>query len=80
MEERSRWIIGLQFIGLGWFIAASILGGTLGGLYLDKWLDTKPAFLLLGVLFGVVTAFYGTYRMSVRYLAGGLEHEKGEDD
>ena len=79
MEDRSRWIIGLQFIGLGWFLAASILWGTLGGLYLDEWLDTKPVFLLLGVLLGVFCAFYGTYRMSIRYLAGGLEHEEGKD-
>ena len=80
MEAHSRWITGLQFIGLGWFMAASILGGTFGGLYLDKWLDTKPVFLLLGVLLGVILAFFGTYRMSIRYLAGGLEHEEGKYD
>lgn len=53
--------IGL--IGIGWYIAACIVLGTLAGFWLDGEADTKPVFTLLGVGLGLVTAGYGGYRM-----------------
>ena len=70
MNERPWWITGVQFVGLGWFIAVAILAGTFSGLLLDRWVGTEPLFLILGLLLGIFLAFYGTYRMVVRYLAG----------
>ena len=61
---------GLQFMGIGWYIALAIVAGTLAGHYLDNWVGTSPLFLLLGLLGGVFLAFYGTYRMVITFLTG----------
>ncbi len=53
----------LRFIGLGWYVAACVVVGTLGGLGLDHVAGTRPLFTLLGVLFGTVAAFYGIYKL-----------------
>ena len=78
MNQRSGWVTGAQFIGLGWFIATAILAGTLGGLFLDRWIGTEPIFLLLGLALGIFLAFYGTYRMVIRYLAGEADLGEGK--
>ncbi len=56
-------VLAMRLLGLGWYIAASIVLGVGGGLLLDRWLETVPLFTLLGVLVGSVVAFYGMYRM-----------------
>lgn len=50
-------------------VASTVIGLGLG-FYIDKWLDTRPVFLLLFFLFGVVAGFLNLYR-AVR-----LDHEK----
>ncbi|ACZ61650.1 hypothetical protein DhcVS_496 [Dehalococcoides mccartyi VS] len=59
----NKWGTGLQYLGLGWYIALVILLGTLGGRWLDETLDLSPLFLLIGLLSGVFLAFYGVYRL-----------------
>jgi ATP synthase protein I len=59
----GRWEAALRFIGVGWFIAISILLGVLGGLWLDNKIGTKPIFVIVGLILGLVVAFYGVYRM-----------------
>ena len=59
----SRWQAALRLVGVGWFIGISILLGVLGGLWLDSKLGTKPLFVIAGLVFGLVVAFYGVYRM-----------------
>ena len=58
-----RWRAALNLIGIGWFIGLSILLGVLSGLWLDNKLDTQPLFILIGLLFGLIVAVYGVYRM-----------------
>ena len=53
----------LRFVGLGWYIAACIVVGVLGGLGLDHLAGTRPLFTLLGVLLGTAAAFYGVYKL-----------------
>ena len=53
----------LRLIGVGWFIGISILLGVLGGLWLDNRFGTKPLFVLVGLVFGLVVAGYGVYQM-----------------
>ncbi|MFQ5860172.1 MAG: AtpZ/AtpI family protein [Dehalococcoidia bacterium] len=76
------WGLALRLMGLGWYIALAILAGTLGGLWLDGVLNTRPWFTLLGVLVGSVVAFYGVYRMVVPLLGqqrpGDEESNGGE--
>ena len=68
----------LQFIGLGWYVAASILLGTLAGFWLDQKIDsiTFPLFGLLGLLIGMIASFYGIYVMVIRF----LKEDKSNED
>ena len=57
-----------RLFGFGWFFATVLLLGLFGGLALDNWLNTKPLFILLGILLGTIAGFYGMYRMVQPYL------------
>jgi len=61
-----------RLIGIGWFVAISVVALTLGGLWLDKKLNTVPWFSLAGATLGTFVAMYGVFRL----LAPGL---KGDD-
>lgn len=66
-----RWALALRLLGLGWYVAFCIVGGIAGGIWLDRKLDTKAVFLLLGVVAGSGLAFYGVYRMVAPLLRDG---------
>ena len=72
----SKWDAALRLTGVGFYIGACILGGTLAGLWLDGKLGTRPLFLIGGLLLGLVVAFYGVYRM-IRPLMNN--HDKKEN-
>ncbi len=60
MERRQA---ALRLIGLGWFVGLSISVGVWGGRQLDGKLGTGPLLVIVGLIAGVVVAFYGVYRM-----------------
>ena len=53
----------LRLLGIGWFVALCLLGGTLGGLWLDGRLETSPLMTMIGLGGGLAAAGIGTYRM-----------------
>lgn len=57
------WVLAVRLTGLGWYVALCIVFGVVGGLALDGLLETKPLFMLLGILLGSVVAFWGLYKM-----------------
>jgi len=57
------WVTALQFLGIGWYISLSIVGGALIGRWGDGKLQTGPLFTLLGLFLGLAAAVYGTYKM-----------------
>jgi len=58
-----------DLIGLGVFLAASVIIPLVGGLSLDAALHTGPLFFLLGLLVGIVAAVSVVYtRFMRRYL------------
>lgn len=59
----NLWVLALRLTGLGWYVALCIVFGVVGGLALDGLLETKPLFMLLGILLGSVVAFWGLYKM-----------------
>ena len=59
----SRWVAALRLVGVGFFIGACIILGVFAGLWFDNKLDTKPVFMIVGLVLGVVVAFYGVYQM-----------------
>ena len=71
----SRWAAALRFLGVGFYIAGSILLGIVAGLWLDSKLDTRPVMVILGLLLGLAVAFWGVYRMLLPLLAN--KEDKG---
>ncbi len=59
----KRWEAALRLVGVGWYIGICIVSGVLGGLWLDNKFNTKPILVILGLILGIVIAFYGVYRM-----------------
>ncbi len=62
----KRWAGVLRFVGIGWYIAACILLGTLGGRWVGQKLggnSSEVIFTILGLILGLIVAFLGVYRM-----------------
>ena len=57
-----RWEAALRLTGVGFFIGGSIVLGLFVGLWLDSWLNTRILWVV-GLVCGLVVAFYGVYRM-----------------
>lgn len=51
----------VRLIGIGWYVAFTIVLGVVGGLLLDGAVDTKPIFTLIGLALGLVLALWGGY-------------------
>jgi F0F1-type ATP synthase assembly protein I len=60
---RYPWLPALSLLGVGFYIAASIILGTLGGRWLDGKFNTEPLWLVVGLILGIVVAFVGVYNM-----------------
>ena len=72
----KEWVRPLQFLlTIGWFVALSLLIPVVMGYWLDRpeVLDKSPIFTFVGLGVGTVIAFFGLFRMLVRYQA---EQEK----
>lgn len=63
------------YMGLGWVLAVSVLGGTLGGVYLDRTFDTKPWLTLTGIFLGMTAGFVSLFRT----LKAQSEHRRKPD-
>ena len=62
----KRWAEVVRFIGIGWYIAACILLGALGGRWVGQKLDGRSSeiiFTILGFILGLIAAVFGVYRM-----------------
>ncbi len=69
------WVVALRLTGLGWYIAACIVLGVLGGLGLDKLVGTIPLFPLLGTVLGTIAAFWGVYKLVLPVLYGAKRRD-----
>ncbi len=70
-----RWQAALRLIGIGWYVATSILAGVLAGLWLDNKFETKPLLVVAGLIFGIIVAGYGVYRMLLPLIKNGQNKE-----
>lgn len=68
----------LRLIGIGWYFAICIVGGVVGGVYLDSRLDLTPLFTFLGLFLGLAAAFVGGYRLLIEVLSGGRRMGQGD--
>lgn len=51
------------YMGLGLVLAVSTGAGTIGGVYLDRWLGTSPWLTLTGIVLGIAAGFVAVFRM-----------------
>jgi ATP synthase protein I len=63
-------------MGIGWILAISVVGGTLGGYYADRWLGTSPWLTLLGIALGMAAGFLSVFRT----LLGNEKKRKSSSD
>ncbi len=59
----SRWEAAFRLVGVGWYVGICIVLGVVGGLWLDNKFNTKPILVIVGLILGIIVAFYGVYRM-----------------
>lgn len=59
----KSWVTALSLSGIGFYMAGCIIGGVVGGAWLDGKYDTAPVFLITGIIFGIVCAGLGVYGM-----------------
>tara|TARA_B100000315_G_C14486999_1_gene545654 strand:- start:191 stop:448 length:258 start_codon:yes stop_codon:yes gene_type:complete len=72
-----RWQAALRLIGVGWYVASSILLSVLAGLWLDSKLNSQPLFGVAGLILGIIIAFYGVYQMLLPLIKNS--RNKGDD-
>jgi hypothetical protein len=77
LEVRLKeWVRPLQFLlTVGWYVALSLIIPVGIGYWLDRpeVFDKRPLFTFIGLGVGTVVAFFGLFRMLLRYQA---EQEK----
>ncbi len=62
----------IRLVGLGFYVAICIVGGAVGGVQLDRLLDTGRLFAMLGLFVGLAVAFTGGYLLLMEVL-----HKRG---
>lgn len=72
----NRWVAALRMTGVGFFVGACILLGVIAGIWLDSKLNTGPVFVIIGLVLGIIVAFYGVYQM-IRPL---LDNKRGKEN
>lgn len=72
----SRWVAALRLTGVGFFIGGAITLGLFAGLWLDDKLNTN-LFWIVGLILGLVVAFYGVFRMLMPLIGKTRDKENG---
>ena len=70
-----KWLAALGLTGVGFFIAGSIILGVVAGHWLDSKLNSEPIWTIVGLILGIVVAFYGVYIM-VRPFIGNKQNKE----
>lgn len=65
----NKMAIVLRLLGIGWYVAICIGGGTYGGVLLDKQFDSVPLLTLIGLGIGIAAAVVGMTKMLMAVLA-----------
>ena len=63
-----NWVRVVQFLILGWYVGFCIVGGIAVGVIVDAKMGTGPVLTVVGLILGILLAFFGLYRM-VRSIA-----------
>ena len=79
--KRAAMMTGLpptvRLTGLGFYLALCIVGGVLGGVQLDGWLDTGRLFAVLGLLAGLALGLGGSVVLLLEVLKTDDDKKEG---
>jgi hypothetical protein len=67
-KNMGKWGQAFRLIGMGFYVGVCILAGVFGGLWLDAKFNTKPLFAIVGLILGLILAFWGVYQMLIPLL------------
>jgi len=73
----DKWGMALRVTGVGFYLGGSIVLGVFAGRWLDTRLDTAPVWMIIGLLLGLVVAFYGVWKMLLPFI--GKKRDKEND-
>ncbi len=73
----DRRLAALRLTGVGFFVGCAIVLGIVAGRWLDSKLGSEPICLIVGLILGVLVAFYGVYLMMLPFI--GKKRDKGDD-
>jgi len=79
----KEWIRPLQFLlTIGWYVALSLIIPVLIGYWLDQptMFNKRPLFILIGLGVGTVVAFFGLFKMLVRYQSEQEKQRKNNNE
>ncbi len=79
----KEWVRPLQFLlTVGWYVALSLIIPVGIGYWLDRpdVLDREPLFILIGLGLGTFLAFFGLFKMLVRYQAVQEKQRKNKNN
>jgi F0F1-type ATP synthase assembly protein I len=75
---KKRAALGMA-LNMSWTMLFSLLLPLLGGVWLDKYLDSVPLFTLMGMILGILAATVGVARMALRAF-GHAAPQSGAND
>jgi ATP synthase protein I len=61
-EEPSPWRSLRMLASVGITFVVATAGSTIGGYFVDRWLDTSPWFTLIGIVVGIAAGFRDFFR------------------
>ena len=70
----------MRLIGLGWFVAICIVLGVVGGIQLDKAVDTGKLFTVIGLFVGLFFGLWGGWLQLRQVLDAINRRRTGDDD
>lgn len=66
----------IRLMGASFYIGLCIFLGVFGGVKLDEKLKTQPIFVLIGLVLGLVLAFWGFYQMVIPLIKDNSKQSK----
>lgn len=71
----NKWGVALRVTGVGFYVGGSIVLGVFAGLWLDNKLNTAPVLVIVGLLLGLIVAFYGVWKMLAPFIGKKKDKE-----
>jgi len=70
----DKLVPAFQLLGIGFYVVVCIAGGAGLGWWLG---GKKPVFIIIGLVIGLILAFYGAYRMIRPLIDSNNKQDKG---